>query len=344
MIYSKSNDQILKELDSCVYGHRSAKKALINLVNRSKMRYHQLFKAGMSKHDAVSNVNCLLIGDSGTGKTHLVRTLTSICDLPLLCVDATQLAPTSASEGFSAEKLIKNIKRFAFEEVENKPHLYENKDAVLNQMIVFVDEIDKLANSFDSSKSWNRHVQANFLAMFENNTELENASFIFAGAFANMDKRHKAERKDFGFVHGKKDAAKDFDVEAEVIKYGLIPELIGRIQSIEVLDELKEKDFKAILNKMILPKIRHQLKHFNAENFKLSKVQEADIIKRAISSEMGVRVLTKELQKLTQEIEFNYEWNKVAPQLEYYNEDEFSEEEQRAIDILAVLLEEGDKK
>lgn len=342
MIRSKSNNQILNELDAIVYGHKSAKIALINLVNRSKMRYQQLFKSNQhyTKDSAVSNVNCLLIGDSGTGKTHLVKTITNLCDLPLLCIDATQLAPTSASEGFSAEKLIKVAKRFAFDEVELNPHLYANKDEVLNQMIIFVDEIDKLANSFDSSKSWNRHVQANFLALFENNTELENVSFIFAGAFANMEKRSASKAKDFGFIQNQVVENSEFDVENEVIKYGLIPELVGRIHNIVVLDELKEEDFRNILNKMILPKVRNQLVHFNEPKFKLKKGQEKIIIEKAVKSEMGVRILIKELQKLTQEIEFNFEWNKQLPQLEYMDNGDFTDEELRNIDILASLLEE----
>lgn len=310
MLYSKSNDAILKELDKVVYGHKAAKTALITLVNRSKMRYHQIWheEQSIAEEDLIKNVNCLLVGNSGTGKTHLVQSLANICEFPLVCIDANQLAPTNASDGFSVDRLLKTLKREASRLVQEKPDIYFSKDGVLDQMIVFVDEIDKLAKSFDSSGNWNQHVQAGFLSLFENNTELANLSFIFAGAFDKMKFSKESQKASIGFKTEIHEVDDDFDIEQEVIKYGLLPELVGRIHNIVVLDKLELADYKKILQKLIVPSIKKELVHFNCPNFSLSADEEEVIIKKAMKSTMGVRILKKEVLKLAQEIEFDYEW------------------------------------
>lgn len=315
MIYGQTNQAVLAELDKLVYGHKQAKIALINLVNRSKTRYHQIWHTSppTKEEDRVSNINCLLIGESGTGKTHLVQSLAKICEFPLVIIDANQLAPTNASGGISSEQLVSRIKKAAMKKLEENPqHQYFSQEGVMDQTIVFIDEIDKLANSFDSSGSWNKHVQANFLALFENNSALKNVSFIFAGAFAKMKKfiDPKSNKASIGFLSSIDKSSNDFDIESEIIKYGLIPELVGRIHNIVVLDKLEEVDYRRILHKILLPNIKKELKAFNVNNFKLTKSQTNDIITKARNSDMGVRILRKELLKLVQDIEFDYEWNR----------------------------------
>lgn len=314
MLYSRSNETILKELDKVVYGHKAAKMALITLVNRSKMRYHQIWHAEtpVAHDDLVKNVNCLLIGNSGTGKTHLVQSLAKICDFPLVCIDANQLAPTNASDGFSVDRLIKTLKKEASRLVEEKPEIYFSKDGALDQMVVFIDEVDKLAKAFDSSGSWNQHVQAGFLSLFENTTELANLSFVFAGAFDKMTLSKESDKRSIGFKTEIHEVDNEFDLEQEVIKYGLLPELVGRIHNIVPLDKLEKDDYKKILRTLILPNMRKELKHFNCPNFTLSVKEEEGIINKAVKSKMGVRVLRKEVLKLAQEIEFDYEWEVVA--------------------------------
>lgn len=313
MIYSKSNQRILTELNEVVFGHKEAKIALINLVNRSKMRYHQIHHAltRIDDKDLVKNINCLLIGPSGTGKTHLVHSLSEICEFPLVCIDANSLAPTNASDGINAQRLIQIVKRKATEYLESDPRHehYFSKEGVLDQMVIFIDEIDKLAKAFDSSGNWNKHVQANFLALFENNSELPNLSFIFAGAFSTMKLRGTETTKSIGFSTPKETTDKDFDIEQEIIKYGIIPELLGRIHSIIVLDKLREIDYRIILEDLILPSIQDELKAFNITNFNLVDEDKKALILKSMKSEMGVRMLRKEVLKLAQALEFDYEWS-----------------------------------
>lgn len=312
MIYSKSNQRILTELNKVVFGHRQAKIALINLVNRSKMRYHQLYHSitPIDTKDLVKNSNCLLIGPSGTGKTHLVHSLANICEFPLVCIDANNLGPTGSADGFNSARLAQIIKRQATQYLEEDPRHehYYSKEGVLDQMIIFIDEIDKLASAFDSSGKWNKHVQANFLSLFENNSDFENLSFIFAGAFHTMKMYDSEKSTSIGFASPNETKTKDFDIEQEIIKYGIIPELLGRIHNIVVLDKLREIDYNIILDDLILPSIQTELKAFSITNFTLSDKDREKLIKKAINSDMGVRLLRKEILKLAAELEFDYEW------------------------------------
>ncbi len=340
MLYDKPNKQILEELDKVVYGHTSAKKTLINLVNRSKMRYSQKYlskrapiadNSGSTREkrvplsrqnsyhiqeshpdfdDLIETRNCLLIGSSGTGKTHLVHSLSKICHFPLLEVDANELAPTSNNDGLNVARLQKALYKTIDKAMQNDPSRYHSLEGTKDQTIIYVDEIDKLATAFDSSGNWNKHVQANFLKVFEGHKEFEGVSFIFSGAFATMDIYDINKPKNLGFTHNNKVLEHEHDLEQKVIKYGLVPELLGRIHNIVLLDKLEKEDFKKILNTLVLPKAKKELSWFNIDKFELTEEQEEFIIDKAMNSQLGVRSLIKEVSKLCQELEFDYESNK----------------------------------
>lgn len=105
MIHGRSNLDILDELDGYVSGHYEAKKALISLVNRAKIRHHQKWIEGIHKDYLIQPHKLLLIGQSGTGKTHLVESLQDILDFPLIRIDATKMNPTGAGGGIKEEDL-----------------------------------------------------------------------------------------------------------------------------------------------------------------------------------------------------------------------------------------------
>ncbi len=170
------NMQILEALSDKVYGHDKAKKILINVVNRSKKR-----AAGIRNKDMalVSLSNCLLIGASGTGKTYLIENLAEIMDFPYIKIDATELTHTSA-EGMTKAKMIEKIRNESMKHYKANPDRYKSPSDCTNQMIVFVDEVDKLVNyGRTSGQNWNLGTQAAFLTVFENKSELENITYIF---------------------------------------------------------------------------------------------------------------------------------------------------------------------
>src|SRR5260221_543501 len=85
-----TNQELLEKFDKLVYGHTTAKKALINAVNRSRLRWHQEFNLGMQEDELVTPKNVLLIGESGSGKTFLIECLQKLCEFPIVRFDATQ--------------------------------------------------------------------------------------------------------------------------------------------------------------------------------------------------------------------------------------------------------------
>ncbi len=308
-----NNKEVLAKLSERVVGHDHAKKVLINLVNRSKDRYYQKW-ALLEEEDLTPLSNCLLIGDSGTGKTFLVESLSAVMNFPLIKIDATELNPTGASGGIKKKdlvnKVVNHVKEIMKDEQERRDDdpsyrgEYFSFDGCLDQVVVFVDEVDKLGQQLSSD--WNAHVQANFLTLFENKGELANITFIFAGAFTGMDKHGKSAKQQIGFNHTEEvHEIGAGDLSQKVIKFGLIPELVGRMHNICLLDELKEEEYTKILLQNILPRVQKSLKFLDIPKFSLSKVQVKKLVKDAMKSGLGVRALETGVNKILVDIEFD---------------------------------------
>ncbi len=306
-----NNHEILKELSTRVYGHEKAKKVLINLARRSQLRASQMWDEKRQEPDLITNNNCLLVGKSGTGKTFLVESLASIMQFPAVYVDATMLMPTSASGGINVKDLIKLVKENAKAVMTQQPNRYFCEDEVVDNTIVFVDELDKLAQEF-SSGNWNRHVQTSFLSLFENHQDLGSVSWVFAGAFTNL-KRKKDDKKSIGFNNAPTESVDDIDIEAEITKFGIVPELMGRIHAVVELDSLSLEDFELILRDKLLPKREKQLEMLNISPKVLAKIDVKALAQKAMKSEQGVRFLNKELDKLFIDIEFDAEPRQALP-------------------------------
>ncbi len=298
--HADANRRIYQELSELVVGHDNAKKVLINLVNRSKLRYYQKWGL-LDPNNLIKLTNCLLVGDSGTGKTHLVESLSKIMKFPLLKVDATDLNPTGASGGIKSEDLYKKISKCAKEAMEDDPETYWSYDGTLDQVIVFVDEVDKLGQKLSSD--WNSHVQSNFLALFENKAGYEGVSYIFAGAFTGMEKKATKVAK-LGFKHQEDEILKNHDIAQSVIKFGLIPEFVGRLNNIVLLDQLSKDDYITILINNILPKASATLEFYGVSNFMLTHAEISLLADEALKSGLGVRALETGVSKLTVELEF----------------------------------------
>lgn len=317
-----NNHDILKELNKRVYGHDKAKKVLINLVNRSKLRCSQMWDDKLPESDLIPTNNCLLVGKSGTGKTFLVESISAVMGFPAVYVDATMLMPTSASGGINVKDLIKLVRENAKAVMSQQPNKYYHEDEVIDSTIVFVDELDKLAQEF-SSGNWNRHVQTSFLSLFENHQDLGSVSWIFAGAFTNL-KREKENKKSIGFNHAETKEDDELDIESEITKFGIVPELMGRIHSVVELDTLTLDDYEMILRDKLLPAREKQLSMLNISPKVLAKIDIKAIAKRAFRSTQGVRFLNKELDKLFVDIEFDAEPIQSLP-FDVPEEDPFDE-------------------
>lgn len=316
-----SNAELLSMMDERVYGHTSAKKVLINAINRSKIRWHQEFSLGMNENELLDNKNVLLIGASGNGKTLLVETVCDLCDVPFMRFDSTQIKPAGSGEGLTIKKMISDIQQHCAWVAHLSNGQYTASE-IMKQTIVFIDEVDKLCISYESSGNWNKMVQANLLQLVDGKTDIQGVTFIFAGAFAEMLARDiSPKNKSIGFHkqdNPTEEQEKDWD-EA-IVKEGVVPELAGRIHSVVKLDSLDESDYNNILDKHIIPKFIRQLEYYDCFDFSLSDDVRNTLITKAIKSQQGVRMLTKEVQKLAEEYEFAFEERRELLLLDFTRE------------------------
>lgn len=308
MIHNKTNKELLKEFDKHVVGHTEAKKMLISLVNRSKTaHYHKYLSPTPS--DDIETSNCLLIGGSGTGKTHLVNTLQKLVKFPLIRVDATQLGPSGSVAPMNAEKLLKEIVSNASDLTYDEDNaFYHSLEGTVDQTIVFIDEVDKLSDAYSQKDSnWNKQTQSTLLTLLENSEEFKNISFILAGAFVGLE--NKVEAKS-GIGFNKIDIEEEFTevTDKDIIKFGMMPELIGRLSSIKMLDVLEYKEMKKILEDIVIPQKITQLSRFVyvPKNF-VKPRQKKVMIERALESGQGARSLKREVNALFADLEFNFE-------------------------------------
>ena len=208
-----TNHEILALLDNEVYGHTRAKKVLINALNRSKIRWHQIHSFGVDPSKAIELKNVFLLGASGSGKTFLIETLTNICDVPFLKFDATQISPAGGKGNLCVDEIIKEIQVHCSHAAQQSKGLYTAAE-VMNSVVVMIDEADKLARSFDSSGNWNKQVQSNLLQLIDGKTAISGVTFIFAGAFAEtlQNEQKKDASAAIGFSRKKEvEKEKDWD-------------------------------------------------------------------------------------------------------------------------------------
>lgn len=304
MLRERTNQDILEELDKYVIGHQEAKKLLITLVNRSKMAHVQ--KYGYL-NDSMSKMNCLLIGASGTGKTHLVNSLQKIVHFPLIKIDASQLNP-AANQSYSVKDVKKSIVHNAERLVQDDSTPYNSLEGTVDQTIVFLDEMDKLCMPFGKNDGWNVRTQSELLTFIEDQDEFKNVSFIFAGAFTKL--RQKQKSSSIGF--NQEDVGELLQIgsitDKQLMDYGMSTELLGRISAITELDELTEETMSIILNTMLLPEKYKELEYF-IQDVSKSFCQDlsSEFIKEALESGQGVRYLKRRLNKHFLDLEFDYE-------------------------------------
>jgi ATP-dependent Clp protease ATP-binding subunit ClpX len=306
-------------LDDYVIGQDKAKKTLSVAVYN---HYKRIFKDNVEDDTQISKSNVLLVGPTGSGKTLLAQTIARFLNVPIAIADATNLTEA----GYVGED-VENILTKLLMAADGDPQRAE-------QGIVFIDEVDKIAR-MGENRSITRDVsgegvQQALLKLIEGSVvnippkggrkhpnqdfiqiDTSNILFICGGAFDGLNDilKRRLGANTLGFGQEKRSKKEEANllhmVEADdLVSYGLIPELIGRLHVLATLGEISKEDMVRILVEPKNSLLKQYQKLFEIDDVKLSFEEDAliSIAQKALDRKTGARGLRTILEEILLDI------------------------------------------